>query len=92
MFEKKIQVHLCINSCSILSFIGGVSKTSSNMRTETNSDVVVDNDETHEENQEKSVTLFPIVKSLTPHEDKNNCVKRGKKLFKFFHVFKICYF
>lgn len=62
------------------AFIGGVSKTSSNMHAETNSDLVVGNDETLEENQEKSVTLFPIVKSLTPHEDKNSCVKRGKNV------------
>lgn len=58
-------------------FLEGVSKISSNVYIEKNSETSFADNETVEENQEKSVTLFPIVTSLTPHEDKNASVKKG---------------
>lgn len=53
-----------------------MSKTS-NLYRERNSDVNIVDNETVEESKEKSVTLFPIVTSLTPQEDKNNVIKKG---------------
>lgn len=61
----------------MFTILEGVSKISSHLYTEKNSEVSLVGNETIEESEEKSVTLFPIVTSLTPHEDKSSSVKKG---------------